>query len=67
MFLKVEYDKTYGVISPDKKFMYCNIIIPSGLSLSTVLGSKRGTAMFDSNVIVPALIILQLGTISNET
>ncbi len=43
------------VISPSGQWLYCNKILPRGSSLTTLSGYRKGSVMFDGDVIIPAL------------
>lgn len=43
------------VYSRDKQWFYCERIFPRGYILDTLCGRKRGTVMFDDDVVIPSL------------
>lgn len=43
------------IVSPNKTFCYCEKLLKRGQQLETVNGKQRGTVMFDTDVLVPAL------------
>lgn len=42
-------------LSPTKRFAYCENILPKGAVLHTCYGKKKGTVLFDGDVIIPTL------------
>lgn len=43
------------VLSPDGKFMYCEKLLPKGRTMPTLFGNRKGTVMFDADVVIPCL------------
>ena len=48
-------DDSQLVISPEKQFCYCEKILPAGASLNICSGSRKGSVIFDTPVVIPAL------------
>ncbi len=44
-----------GVLSPSGRYSYTHLVLPKGKSLVIVLGTRRGTVVFDGDITFPAL------------
>jgi hypothetical protein len=43
------------VVSADGRWLYCETVLPGGTPLPTFSGRRRGSVMFDGDVLIPAL------------
>ena len=44
-----------GVLSPHGQYSYTHLVLPKGKSLVTMLGTRRGSVVFDGDITFPAL------------